>query len=156
MNEDHKTQSAIMSYIDVNPIATLGTLNPDGTPHGAVVYVCTDTFKLIVYFITKNQTRKYTNLSSNNKVSLTIVHPSDNSTLQASGTARDIEDPLILDATMKKLTKLHVTAYEWLPPIAKIRAGAYTLVGITLEWARLAEFEGMSIGDERIFTQMQH
>src|SRR5688572_13435801 len=137
MNQDHKTQSAIMSYIDVNPIATLSTINPDGTPHGAIVYVCTDTYKPIVYFITKNETRKYTNLIHNSKVSLTIVHPTDNSTLQANGTAKEVEDPLILDATMKKLTALHVSAYDWLPPLAKIRAGAYTLVGITLEWARL-------------------
>ena len=155
MKENPESQSVIMSYIDIHPVATLGTVGADGAPCGAVVYVCTDDHLPIVYFITKNETKKYKNLIANNKVSLTITHPVENSTLQASGIAREVLDPLVLDEVMKKLVKLHVNAYEWLPPIAKIRAGAYVLIGVTLEWARLAQFEGMSIGDEHIFTQMQ-
>lgn len=155
MNENHETQSIIMSYIDINPIATLATVNADGTPYGAIVYICTDNHQPIVYFITKNETKKYKNLSANNKVSLTITHPIENSTLQANGIAKEVREPVLLDEVMQKLAKLHVNVHEWLPPIAKIRAGAYVLVGVTLEWARLAQFENMRIGDEHIFKQMQ-
>lgn len=152
MKADTETQSAILSYIDINPIATLGTVNPDGSPYGAIVYVCTDIHKPVVYFITKTGTAKYKNLLADKRASLTITRPEENSTLQANGASEVIEDPLVIDTVMRRLTKLHVNANEWLPPIAKIRAGAYVLVGITLEWARLAEYQGMSIGDERIFT----
>lgn len=152
MKADTETQSAILSYIDINPIATLGTINPDGSPCGAIVYVCTDIHKPVVYFITKTGTAKYKNLLADKRASLTITRPEENSTLQANGVSEVIEDPLVIDTVMRRLTKLHVNANEWLPPIAKIRAGAYVLVGITLEWARLAEYQGMSIGDERIFT----
>lgn len=154
MKENSENQSIIMSYIDINPVATLGTISTEGTPYGAIVYVCTDNRRPIVYFITKNETKKYKDLMANNKVSLTIAHPAENSTLQATGTAQEVLDPVTLDEVMKKLTKLHVTAYEWLPPVAKIRAGAYALISVTLEWARLAQFEGMNVGDERIFTQL--
>lgn len=154
MNTHNDAQSVIMSYIDVNPIATLGTIDPDGSPHGAIVYVCADNYKPVVYFITKTETAKYKNMLADKRVSLTITHPTENNTLQAKGVAEEIRDAQVIDDAMKKLTTLHVSATDWLPPIAKIRAGAYVLMGITLEWARLAEYDGMSIGDERIFTQM--
>lgn len=154
MSTHNETQSAIMSYIDINPIATLGTIDSDSSPHGAIVYVCTDSYKPIVYFITKTGTAKYKNILADNRVSLTITHPDQNSTLQAKGVAEEVQEAQLIDDAMKRLTKLHVNATDWLPPIAKIRAGAYVLMGITLQWARLAEYDGMSIGDERIFTQM--
>lgn len=154
MDEAQKTQSTILSYIDINPVATLGTINEDGSPHGAIVYACTDNARPVVYFITKTETAKFDNLRRNSRVSLTITHPAENSTLQARGRAEEIQDPLVIDEAMNKLMKLHVNSVEWLPPIAKIRAGAYVLIGITLEWARLAQFQGMHIGDEHIFTQL--
>lgn len=154
MSNNIEAQSRIMSYIDINPIATVGTVNTDGTPHGSIVYVCTDSARPIVYFITKAETAKYKNIQTNNHVSVTITHPTENSTLQANGTAHEVQDAQVIDEVMNKITKLHVNAQDWLPPIAKIRAGAYVMIAITLQSARLAEFDGMNIGDERIFTQL--
>lgn len=154
MDNDIENRAAIFTYIDVNPIATLGTLNDDGTPHGSIVYVCSGNHGKVVYFLTKSETRKYKNLSANNHVSLTIANPGENSTLQANGIAAEVQDAQVIDAIMNKLTRLHVNAVDWLPPISKLRAGPYVLVGVTLEYARLAEYEGMNIGDERIFTKM--
>ena len=53
MNEE--TYGKILVYIDHHPIATLGTIDTDGTPHGAIVYVCADDDRPMVYFITKQQ-----------------------------------------------------------------------------------------------------
>lgn len=155
MNNQDTDRAYILSYIDLNPVATLGTINDDGTPHGSVVYVCTDDHHGVVYFLTKTETQKYKNLNARPIVSLTIVNPDENSTVQASGTAAEIQDPQTIDTVMNKLTRLHVSAVDWLPPISKLRAGPYVLVGITLRRARLAEYRGMSIGDERIFTQIE-
>lgn len=154
MSKDIETLSSILSYVDFNPIATVGTINSNGTPHGAIVYLCADNYKPVVYFLTKTETTKFRNLNARNQVSLTITNPSENSTLQANGTAQEVQDPKLVDSAMTKLTKLHVNAAEWLPPISKIRAGAYVLVAVTLQNARLAQFKGMSIGDEHIFTQI--
>ena len=155
MNNKDTDRAYILSYIDLNPVATLGTVNDDGTPHGSVVYVCTDDHRSVVYFLTKTETQKYKNLSARPIVSLTIANPDENSTVQASGMAAEIQDPQIIDTVMNKLTRLHVSAVDWLPPVSKLRAGPYVLVGITLRRARLAEYRGMSIGDERIFTQIE-
>ena len=149
---DAEVYDKIRSYVRDNPIATIGTINDNGTPHGTVVYVCADAHYPVVYFLTKHETRKFKNIQSNDKVSLTIVNPSENSTLQADGWAKEVHDPKIIDMAMDKLAHDHVSATEWLPPIAKIRAGAYVVVGITLTHGRLAHFKGMTIGDTKIFT----
>lgn len=154
MDDNELARAEIMTYIDRNPIATLGTINEDGTPHGAIVYVCTDDHQAKAYFLTKLETLKNKNLRRDSRVSLTITNPGENSTLQANGTAQEIDDPQVIDAAMNKLTRLHVNAVDWLPPIAKLRAGPYILISVELTHARLAEFQGMAIGDERIFTQM--
>ena len=150
---DASAYRKVKAYIDKNPIATLGTVNSDTTPSGAVVYVCTDLKRPVVYFVTKQQTKKYQNLRERHRVSLTIVNPSENSTLQAGGRAFDVEDTLTIDKVMETIAHEHVSAKDWLPPIAKLRAGAYVIVGVELAYARLAHFQGMVIGDEHIFTQ---
>jgi general stress protein 26 len=156
MNERHamskEAYSKILAYIDHHPIATVSTSNADGSPHGAIVYVCADNHNSIVYFITKQETRKYKNLQDRSSVCVTIVSPADNSTLQADGRAFTVQDPLIIDMVMEKISRDHTSAKEWLPPIAKLRAGAYEVVGVELSRARLAKFQGMAIGSEHIFT----
>jgi len=150
-----KEAESITSYIDRNPIATLGTINADGTPHGAIVYVCTDGHeKRTIYFLTKTETTKFRNLTSDNHVSVTITNPDENSTLQANGTTFEVESPRLLEAIMVKLIKQHVHAKDWLPPLTKVRGGAYIMIGVTLKEARLALFDDKSIGDAHLFTQL--
>ncbi|HSX00476.1 MAG TPA: pyridoxamine 5'-phosphate oxidase family protein [Patescibacteria group bacterium] len=88
------TYSEIKAYIDHNPLMILGTIDPQGVPHGAVVYACADNRHPIVYFITKQATKKYQNLQVHHQVSLTIVNPTENSTLQANGDAFDVKNAL--------------------------------------------------------------
>lgn len=149
---DSELYTSIRDYIIKNPIATLGTTDTNGIPYGAIVYTCTDIYHPVVYFITKQETAKYRNLKEREHVSLTIVNPSENSTLQAGGRAFEVEDAVTIDEVMKTIALQHDSAKDWLPPIAKLRAGAYVIIGIELAHARLAHFKGMVIGDEHIFT----
>ncbi len=142
-----------MNYVDHNPMAVLGTINDDGTPHGAIVYVCSLSNRSIC-FVTKNGTQKYDNLIKRPVVSLTIGNDKDSSTLQATGKAFIIEDAKLLDGAMKKINEIHAIMAEWLPPLAKLRAGNYAIVGIELLHARLGEFKGLDIGSQEIFTEI--
>lgn len=152
---DTNNYNIIRTYVDKNPIATFSTLGKDGTPHGAAVYVCADENQPVIYFLTKQETLKLKNLRANPKVSLTIVNPSENSTLQAGGMAFEVSEAHTIDTVMDKISREHDYANDWLPPIAKIRAGAYVIIGIKLSNARLARFKGMSIGDEQTFTELK-
>lgn len=144
----------IASYINKNPIATIGTIGEDSVPHGAAVYVYADQKEHTVYFLTKNKTQKYVNIQDNATVSLTIVSPKENSTLQATGEAFTARDSQALDAVTKQMVRANPTASEWIPPISRLEAGQYVVVGIKLKHARLAEFADMELTSEEIFTEV--
>lgn len=144
----------IASYINDNPIATLGTVSEDGAPRGAAVYVYADQEKHVVYFLTKNKTQKYIDILANDQVSLTIVNPKKNSTVQAIGKAFTVHDSQALDAVTRQMVRANPLASEWMPPVSKLEAGQYVVVGIKLTHARLAEFAGMELNREEIFTEV--
>lgn len=155
MNKHEHNRLTVMRYIDEHPVVVLGTIDDYGRPHGSVVYAVSGDHqsKMHVYFLTKSDTHKYHNLTVRPAVSITSYDEADISTLQAQGTAAIERDPRIIDIVMKHLTRTHAHAAEWLPPIAKLRAGHYVLIGITISHARLGEFRGEPIGSDDIFTE---
>ena len=154
MDKHTPAQITVMRYIDEHPTIVLSTIDEYNRPYGAVVYAVSgdhDT-KMHVYFLTKTDTAKYRHLLARPAVSITNYDEDAISTLQAQGHAEVVHDPHIIDTVMKQLTRTHSHAAEWLPPIAKIRAGNYVMIGITISHARLGQFKGKSIGDDDIFT----
>lgn len=145
----------VMRYIDEHPIVVLGTLDDYNRPYGAVVYAVSGDHnsRMHIYFLTKDDTAKYRNLRARPAVSVTSYDEGDISELQAQGHAEVERNPRVIDTVMKHLTRAHSHAAEWLPPIAKLRAGNYVMIGITLTQARLGEFKGASIGSPDIFTE---
>lgn len=157
MNKHEHNRLTVMRYVDEHPVVILGTIDDYGRPQGAVVYAVSGDFssKMHIYFLTKSDTHKYHNLIARPAVSITSYDEEDISTLQAQGTAGIEKDPRIIDMVMKHLTRTHSHAAEWLPPIAKLRAGNYVMVGITVAHARLGEFKGEPIGSDDIFTEAE-
>jgi len=153
MDENSSNYPVLAEYIGTHPAAVLSTINDDGTPYGSVVYVGLAGHRQ-VFFVTKNQTRKYANVSKRPQVSLTFFNDKDSSTLQASGKAFVADDPKMIDHALDAMKKIHAMQAEWLPPISKLNAGNYVLIGIQLESARLAQYKGLGIGSDDIFTEL--
>ena len=147
----------VMRYVDEHPIVVLGTLDDYHRPQGAVVYAVSGdpSTKMHIYFLTKEDTEKFHNLKARPAVSITSYDEQDVSTLQAQGHAEIERSPQVIDKVMKQLTRTHAHAAEWLPPIAKLRAGSYIMVGITITHARIGEFKGAPIGGHDIFTEVK-
>lgn len=150
---DSEAYFKIMNYIEQNPLATLSTVNDDGTPHGAVVYVCALSNQTVC-FITKNLTRKYINATERPTVCLTIGNDKDSSTLQLTGHASVVNNAEMMDTILKKITQIHARMAEWLPPLAKLRAGNYVIIAVKITRGRLGEFKGLDIGSREIFTEI--
>ena len=131
----------------------VSTANNNSLPHSAAVYVVAVSAKQL-FFITKRDTRKLKDIDENPNVSITIVNPHDNSTLQAHGKAHTINNAAEIEMVMEKMTKVHAHSPDWLPPLAKFRAGPYEVVEIKLSKARLATFKGAKPGDEAIFKEI--
>lgn len=144
----------VMRYIDAHPVVVLSTLDEYHRPYGSVVYAVSGDHntKMHVYFLTKEDTAKFHNLRARPAVSITTYDEDSISCLQAQGHAALERDPHVIDRVMKQLTRTHAHAAEWLPPIAKLRAGNYVMVGVTISHARIGEFKGAPIGSQHIFT----
>lgn len=150
---DSEAYFKIMNYIEQHPLAALSTVNDDGTPHGAMVYVC-GLSNQTVCFITKNLTKKYVNITERPDVSLTIGDDADSSTLQLTGKASVVNNPELMDTILRKITHIHARMAEWLPPLAKLRAGNYAIIAVKITHARLGEFRGLDIGSNQLFTEI--
>jgi general stress protein 26 len=154
----NKTMSSInnakiRAYINNNPVAVLGTVDKAGLPHGAAVYVYAAAADKL-YMVTKNETAKYKHLQDADAVSVTIVNMAENSTLQAGGRATVVNDAQTVEMVIEKMTYIYAHATDWLPPLAKIRAGAYAVMRIQLSYARLAQYGSAEPGDSHIFTEL--
>lgn len=153
MDESSTAYNKIMKYIDANPAAVVSTVDSDRRPHGAVVYVCTASHHTVC-FITKNQTKKFGNLSKHPDVSLTFVNELERSTLQAAGKATVTDDKNLMDYIMQKAKDAHAMQAGWLPPISELYAGDYVVVAVELSYARLSEFQSSGFTGEPIFTEI--
>jgi general stress protein 26 len=149
---DISNQHEIVAYVKDNPVMVLGTIGQNNIPHGAAVYVCLTAHDQL-YFVTKTDTQKFKDIVHNPHVSVTIVNPSESSSLQAVGRAHVVNDGSTIEMVMGKMTKIYVQSADWLPPIAKLRAGAYQVVGIKVTFARLAQFQDERAGSQHIFKE---
>ena len=152
MDEASPAYTKIMDYIDHYPAAVLSTVDKDGIPHGAVIYVCTTSHSTLC-FVTKNVTKKYANIADRPTVSLTFFDERQSSTLQVQGKAFIASDSKMVDYVLNRVKKIHALQAEWLPPVSKIQNGEYAVVGIEIQHARLAEYQGIGIGGAT-FTEL--
>lgn len=149
-----KHEHDILTYIKSNPVMVIGTIDSRGLPYSAAVYVYAASASE-VYFVTKTETQKFRNIRNNPHVSVTIVDPTENSTLQAQGKASAIQDMQTIEDVMSEMARIYARSADWLPPIAKIRAGSYQVIRITLHGVRLAQYRFAHAGSPHIFKELE-
>ncbi len=154
MDESSTEYQTIMAYIEARPAAVVGTINADGTPHSAVVYVFPVSHHTVC-FVTRNLTQKYQNIFERPNVSLTIYDKHELSTLQASGTAFVANDEHMLSYTLAKIDKLFEIRGDSISPIGKMQtSGDYVLIGVEMHKARLTMFQGIDINLDEPYKQI--
>lgn len=152
MDEAGSDYKKIMAYIDRYPAAVLSTVRDDGTPHGAVIYAVTASHHTLC-IVTKTGTEKYKNITQRPDVALTFFDEREGSTLQVTGKAYIADDSQMISYVLDKMQKMHAMESGWLPPVSKVTAGDYAVVGVELVSARLTEFQ--SAGNSVSFTELQ-
>ena len=135
----------IMNYIDKATTAVVSTINDDGTPQAAVVYIVAGSDHT-AYFVTKDSTRKYQNILKRPQVSLTMYNERDTSTLQVIGEAFTSDMEHMISYVLDRVKKEHAIRAEWLPPVTKLRDGKLKIVGVKIIHARIAEYAGVGVG----------
>ncbi len=103
---DEATKQRAYQFIQHNKVMTISSVSPEGQPHSALVYFIFDQQTMQLFFMTKDTTRKYKNLQTNNKVAVVIGTKDEAATVQIEGTAAVIPDRAQQMDTLKKLLEV--------------------------------------------------
>jgi uncharacterized pyridoxamine 5'-phosphate oxidase family protein len=130
----------IFGFIKNHPTAVLTTVDPDGNPHGSVIYYTTDEDHNVL-FITKEQTKKYDNLSHNPHAMLVVYDQVDEAILQISGIANVVPQGYDsqLDFAAVLSSSMQASGYPF-SPISKLSAGPYVVYKIIPVQLRLTTY----------------
>lgn len=126
-------------------LGVISTTTTNNTPQSAVVYFSYDE-NLNIYFTTRTNSRKYTNLTQNPHVSFVIFNGALSETIQIEGSASFITDPGEQAALFSEVIEI-ATNYNSQPPVDQLGESEIAFVKITTSWARIGNFEVSRIGD---------
>jgi len=125
-----------MQFLRSNSVAVISTVASDGQPESATIYFVVNG-KFTFYFMTKNFSRKYTNLETNPKVALVIGTENEPVTAQIQGTAEKITDPKEFDKAMSLLEQ-NFLKNEFVAPLFQLSPEKNDIIiyRITPSWMR--------------------
>lgn len=135
-----ETPQKMYDFLTAHPVGVLSSVDLENNPHGAVVYFAiSEDFSIT--FVTKEDTRKHANLTHNNRVMLVSFEVASQTTVQISGTVKDISEEFeaqnairsTLDAALK-------TSDQNIAPIVKLDAGYFVTYKLTPSHIRMAVF----------------
>ena len=133
-------QQRIYEFLFETPIGVLSSTDPDGDPHGAVIYY-TINRHFEVEFLTKSETKKYDNLIHNNHVMLTVFEPLTQTTVQVTGVAKEVKSGVVMNEIAARVLGTSLkTSEEGLHPLSKLDAGAYVAFKIEPVQVRMAVY----------------
>jgi len=142
-------QQRIYDFLSANQVGVLATVDPNGEPHGAVIYFSIDK-DFMVTFLTKSGTKKYDNLTRNNHAVLVVFDPVTQTVAQLVGKAVEITDTNNINAIAAAVFKVSLksSAHGTLP-ITKLEAGEYAAFQIQPVQIRMARYGQLDSGDYR-------
>jgi general stress protein 26 len=134
-------QRRIYEFLAANPVGVLSTVDPNGQPHGVVIYYCVAK-DFLVFFLTRTGTKKYDNLKHHNRVMLTVFDPKTQTTTQIAGRATAITDRTQLNRVADSVLEhcLLQTRQPGSLPITKVDAGSYVAFKIKPTHIRMATY----------------
>jgi hypothetical protein len=141
------TKQRMYDFLFGTSIGVLSSTDPDGDPHGAVIYF-TINRDFEVSFLTKSETKKYDNLIHNNHVMLTVFEPFTQTTAQITGMAREVKAGFDMNEIAGRVlgTSLQ-TSDAGLTPLSKLEAGSYVAFRIEPVQIRMAVYARPDPGD---------
>jgi uncharacterized pyridoxamine 5'-phosphate oxidase family protein len=140
VNDLSQRERRIYDFLKANPAGVLSTVDPDGDPHGTVIYYDVDT-SFCTYFLTKTETRKYDDIKHYDHVMLTVFEPKYQSVAQVAGIASELTDSTEINriAGAAQTASLK-TSRSGLPPISKLTVGGYTAFAVKPVQIRMAVY----------------
>lgn len=142
IDQASKTDSnlRIYSFLKSHPVGVLTTVDPNGEPHGAVIYYYVSR-DFTVTFTTKRLTKKSDNLRYNNHAMLFVYEKSSQTTAQITGYAKLITDPQEAQQSFDNMLRIsNETSIAGVPSVSKLYAGNYVAFKVKALQIRMTIF----------------
>ena len=142
METNTTNKQLVLSFFSQHPLMTLTTMSPDGVPQNAVVYVHMDG-DLSCYLVSRETTRKYTNITDNG---MAVLSAYDENVLmygELTGRAEVVDDA---DTIFDVIGKLHSIISSrkstyWVPPVKQLEGHSYVTFKIKPTHVRFLNYE---------------
>lgn len=120
-------QQTIYQFLKNNSVAVLSTSSAKSQPHGTVIYFYINP-SFEIFFITKDHTHKYQNISENNKVMLTVFDAPSQTVCQIEGSTIVVKDKTAVSQVITNIfnNSLKTTTADSLP-VSKLEGQYITL-----------------------------
>lgn len=140
------SKELMRTFINRHPLAVLSTVDTFNHPHGTTLYTGCD-IHFTLYFLTKSNTLKASNIDYQNVVALTFSDEQTQSTLQLTGGAVEIANAIEGNLALDTLRSLQHDYTDFRQPLSKLNAGNYILYKIVPTHAYLTIFGKSSLID---------
>jgi general stress protein 26 len=135
-----ETKQAVYDFLQSHPIGALATVDLENNPHVTVVYFSVNE-DFSVTFVTKEDTKKHSNLQHNNNAMLVCFEAVSQTTVQIAGEVTDISEEFEAQQAIKNTLDAAIkTSEENLPPIMKLDAGYFVTYKLVPSHIRMAVF----------------
>jgi uncharacterized pyridoxamine 5'-phosphate oxidase family protein len=123
-----------LNFLQDNPLGVLSTINGSHFPEMAPIYFFVES-DFSCSFLTKTNTRKFRNLSENEKAALLTFSEETLTTVEVQGRLSTEHDPLRIAQILEAFAALALSrkgAY-WVPPVSQIENGAFAVCTLKAE-----------------------
>lgn len=128
------------NFLVEHPMGVLSTASAEGLPWGSAVYFYVDE-DFNFYFVTRTETHKNHNISSNPQAALTVADRASQTTVQLAGAVSKVSAEDYSSVVFEKLESARPKdGNTWVPPLEKIHAGNYIALKLTPTTIRYADY----------------
>jgi nitroimidazol reductase NimA-like FMN-containing flavoprotein (pyridoxamine 5'-phosphate oxidase superfamily) len=122
------TKQTVLDWLTDHSVATISTISAENKPQTAVVYTYVDT-NYHCYFVTKETTRKYENLTKNKVISIAWYDKQMLTICELTGEAYVVqagEGVAVAITHLQEVMMEQKTEY-WTPPVGQIEGAQYAV-----------------------------
>lgn len=139
-------QRRIHDFLAGHRSGVLSMVDPDGEPHGVVVYYSFGR-DFILSFLTRVGTKKYDDLMHNDHVMMVVFEPPKQQVAQVIGKAKEVRDSYKINEVASDILRASLDSDSGMPPVVKLDAGEYTAFRIIPDQIRMSSYSSPESGD---------
>ena len=149
-----ESEELVRHYLASHSTGVLGTSDPIGNPHVAVVYYAVED-DLCLLFATKAETQKAKNMLDNYQAAFAIYDEIEQSTVQITGRVELVEDAAIRLNVIRAMSENSARiSNRTFAPAEKLVAGGYEVFRLTPLVIRLGIFARPKDNDEDYYERV--